>query len=104
MIFSEPREMAQKNILVTGGSGSIVYNLSGYLDAILWDVPGAETYYFSIKGPTGIEYFIQPTVLTGDTTVNLLPAAVPMTGVMTISVFSASGDGLFKCTPVGRLK
>lgn len=99
----EPKEYAQQTILVAAGTGSKIMNLSGYLDAILWDVPASETYKFSIKGPSGVEYYVSPSLLTGDTTV-IFPDKLPMTGKMTVSILTASGNGLFKFTPIGNLK
>jgi|CXWL01.1.fsa_nt_gi hypothetical protein len=99
----EPREKTRESILVVSGAGTKIINLTGYLDIITWDVPANETYKFSIKGSSGIEYYISPSTLTGDTTVIFSPS-VPMTGKMTITIIGASGDGLFYFTPIGNLK
>ena len=99
----EPKEYAQQSVLVASGAGSTIVNLSGYLDAILWDVPTNETYKFSIKGPAGGEYYLTPQAIQGDSTVIFSPA-IPMTGKMTLSIIGASGNGLFLFTPVGNLK
>lgn len=99
----EPREYTAQAIKVSSGVGSKIINVSGYLDIILWNVPASETYKFSIKGPSGIEYYMSPNILTGDTTVILSPS-VPMTGKMTVSIIGASADGSFEFTPIGNLK
>jgi len=98
-----PREGEQQVIRVVGGAGSIIVNLIGYLDAVLWDVPGSETYKYSIKGPSGVEYFISSANHTGDVTV-LHDPRVPLTGKMTFSVIGANGDGEFRFRPVGPHK
>lgn len=100
---SSPREFAQQTMVVSGGTGSKIINLVGYLDALLIDVPANEGYKISIKGPMGVEYYISPNTLFGDNTV-LFDTALPMTGKMTFSVIGASGDGFWYLTPVGNLK
>lgn len=99
----EPREKSRESILVASGAGTKIVNLTGYLDIITWDVPTNETYKFSIKGASGIEYYVSPATLTGDATVILSPS-VPMTGKITITIIGASGDGTFYFTPIGNLK
>lgn len=99
----EPKEFAQQNLSVLGGTGSKIINLSGYLDGLLIDAPASETYTFSIKGPSGIEYFITPNTLTGDVSY-FFPNAIPMCGKMVFTIIGSSGDGLFKLTPIGNLK
>jgi hypothetical protein len=99
----EPRELSRDSILVVSGTGSKVVNLTGYMDILLIDAPGVETYKISIKGKSGVEYHISPNTLTGDNTIILSPP-VPMTGKMTISIIGASGDGTYYFTPIGNLK
>ena len=99
----EPREKTRESITVVSGAGTKVVNLTGYLDIISWDVPASETFKFSIKGASGLEYYLSPTVLTGDTTVILSPS-VPMTGKMTITIIGGSADGVYYFTPIGNLK
>lgn len=103
IVAPEPRELPRESILVTSGAGSKVINLTGYLDILLVDAPASETYKISIKGSSGVEYYISPSLLTGDTTIILNPR-VPMTGKMTFSVLNASGDGTFNITPIGDIK
>lgn len=102
MTSSIPREYARQYIPVVSGTGFCVVNLIGYLDAMIIDAPGSETYTFSIKGPLGVEYYIVPVSLTGDTTWTF-PSRIPMTGKMTFTIIGASGDGAFSIVPIGNL-
>ena len=99
----EPRELPSQTIRVASASGSKVINVSGYLDALIVDAPGSETFKLSIKGPSGVEYYITPNLLTGDNTIIFSPA-LPMTGKMTVTILNASGDGDFAFTPIGNMK
>lgn len=99
----EPRELASQTIRVASASGSKVLNLSGYLDALIVDAPASETFKLSIKGPSGVEYYITPNQLTGDNTIIFSPA-LPMTGKMTFTILQSSGDGDFSITPIGNVK
>ena len=104
MIHSpEPRELEPFQIRVVSGTGSKIINITGYLDLLIVDVPGNETFKISIKGKQGIEYYISPTAYTGDSTI-LFDPRVPMSGKMTITLFQVSVDGLFAITPVGDIK
>lgn len=99
----EPRELASQTIKVSSGAGSKVFNISGYLDALIVDAPASETFKLYIKGPSGVEYYLTPNLLTGDNTIIFSPA-LPMTGKMTFGIQNASGDGDFPITPIGNLK
>lgn len=99
----EPRELASQTVVVSSATGSKVINLSGYLDALIVDAPASETFKLSIKGPSGVEYYLTPNLLTGDNTIIFSPA-LPMTGKMTFTILNASGDGNFSLTPIGNMK
>lgn len=103
IVTNEPREHESHTITVVSAAGSKAVKLSGYLDGIIIDAPASETYKFVVTGPSGKQYYISPSNLTGDTTVLFSPR-IPMTGNMTIGISGSSGDGAFALIPIGDLK
>ena len=106
IVSREPREHSSYSMTVSGGgagTGSKAVNLSGYLDGVICDAPGSETYKFIVTGPSGKTYYVSPADLTGDTTVLFNPP-IPMTGAMTIGISNASAGGTFTIIPIGDLK
>lgn len=103
IVAREPREHAAESVVVASGAGSNTVRKSGYLDGVIIDAPASETYKFVVTGPSGKQYYISPSNLTGDTTVLFNPS-IPMTGKMTMGISGSSGDGTFSITPIGDMK
>lgn len=103
IVTPEPREHPSQTIVVVSAAGSKVLGFSGYLDGVIFDAPGSETFKLSIKGPSGKEYYLSASNLTGDATV-LFSTPIPMTGAMTFGITGASGDGSWGMVLIGNMK
>lgn len=103
IVAREPREHATESVAVVSAAGSVTVRKSGYMDGVIIDAPGSETYKFVVTGPGGKQYYISPSNMTGDTTVLFNPP-IPMTGKMTMGISGSSDDGAFTITPIGDMK
>jgi hypothetical protein len=95
-----PREGELRTFTSVAGVGYVDLTAHGWLYGMIVDVQGNATYKLAISGPTGVEYYISPTDVTGDTTI-MLPDEIPLTGKMRYELRDLSIDGVCTVRPIG---